>query len=162
MKSTDGCGNQESKANFRRAKVLIVEDNDDQWLLIKKAMKQILPEVINVRVSEPAQALVLLEAWQTQEWEIPKMIILDLYLPENKDGWNLLQQIKSMPSPFNRIPIVMLSSSVSQTDIRTAYEFGASSYLVKPVIFQAWLTYFQELRTYWWETVTLPPLQYRL
>ncbi len=125
-------------------------------------MKEVLPEVATVRVSVPAQALVLLEEWETQEWEIPKMILLDLYLPENKDGWDLLQQIKSLPSPFNRIPIVMLSASVSQTDIKTAYEFGVSSYLVKPVDFQDWLTYFQELRTYWWETVTLPPLQYKL
>lgn len=160
MKSNDGY--QDNKANFKRAKVLIVEDNDDQWLLIQKAMKEVLPEVATVRVSVPAQALVLLEEWETQEWEIPKMILLDLYLPENKDGWDLLQQIKSLPSPFNRIPIVMLSASVSQTDIKTAYEFGVSSYLVKPVDFQDWLTYFQELRTYWWETVTLPPLQYKL
>ena len=160
MKSNDGY--RDNKANFKRAKVLIVEDNDDQWLLIQKAMKEVLPEVATVRVSVPVQALVLLEEWETQEWEIPKMILLDLYLPENKDGWDLLQQIKSLPSPFNRIPIVMLSASVSQTDIKTAYEFGVSSYLVKPVDFQDWLTYFQELRTYWWETVTLPPLQYKL
>ncbi|CAN5380110.1 response regulator [soil metagenome] len=160
MKSTDGY--QESKANFRRAKMLVIEDNNDQWLLIQKAMQDVLPEVATVRVSEPAQAIFLLEEWQTQEWEIPKMILMDLYMPENTDGWNLLQQIKRMPSPFDRIPIVMLSASVSKSDIRTAYEFGVSSYLVKPIDFHDWIAYFQELRTYWWETVTLPPLQYRL
>ena len=160
MKNNDGY--LQNKANFRRAKLLAIEDNDDQWLLIQKALTEILPEITTVRVSTPAQALALLEEWQTQEWEIPKLILLDLYLPQNSDGWDLLQQIKKMPPPFNRIPIVMLSSSMSKTDIRTAYELGISSYLVKPVDFQEWLSYFRELRIYWWETVTLPPLQYKL
>ncbi|GAB4054337.1 response regulator [Spirosoma litoris] len=160
MKSNDDY--LQNKANFRRAKVLAIEDNDDQWLVIQKAITEILPELTTVRVSAPAQALTLLEEWQTQEWEIPKLILLDLYLPQDSDGWDLLQQIKNMPPPFNRIPIVMLSSSMSKTNIRTAYELGISSYLVKPIDFQEWLSYFRELRTYWWETVTLPPLQYKL
>ncbi|SFC87527.1 response regulator [Spirosoma endophyticum] len=160
MKSNDSY--QENKANFRQAKILVIDDNNDQWLLIQKAMQEVLPEVTVVWVSETTQALLLLEEWQTQEWEIPKMILLDLYMPENSDGWNLLQQIKRMPSPCDRIPIVMLSASINKTDIRTAYELGVSSYLIKPIDFQDWIAYFQELRTYWWETVTLPPLQYKL
>jgi CheY-like chemotaxis protein len=160
MKSNDGY--TQRKENLRRAKVLVIEDNDDQWLLIQKALKEILPEITTMRVSSPTQALVLLEEWQTQEWEIPKLILLDLYLPENRDGWDLLQQIKRMASPINQIPIVMLSASVGETDIRKAYELGVSSYLVKPVEFQDWLTCFREFRTYWWETVTLPPMQFKL
>ena len=150
-----------NKANFERAKVLVVEDNDDQWVFIQKAMQEVLPEVSTIRAASPGEALVLLKEWQDQEWEIPKLILLDLYLPADKDGWALLRQIKSMPSLFNQIPIMMLSASVSKVDITTAYELGASSYLVKPIGFSAWLTYFQELRTYWWETVTLPPLHFK-
>ena len=151
-----------NKANFERAKVLVVEDNDDQWVFIQKAMREVLPEVSTIRVASPGEALVLLKEWQDQEWEIPKLILLDLYLPTNSDGWTLLRHIKAMPTPLNQIPIMMLSASVSKVDITTAYELGASSYLVKPVGFPEWLMYFQELRTYWWETVTLPPLQYKL
>ena len=91
---------------------------------------------------------------------MPKLIILDLYLPKRADGLELLRQIKALPSPCNQLPVVMLSSSSDRTDISQSYQYGGSSYLVKPTDFEAWLTYFQELRTYWWETVTLPPLQF--
>ncbi|ADB41194.1 response regulator [Spirosoma linguale] len=150
------------KANFRQSKVLIIDDNNDQWLLMKRAFQESLPEVTPVRAATPCQAVTLLEEWQTQEWEIPKLILLDLYMPDNKDGWELLKKIKGMPAPFNRIPILMFSSSVNTTDITTAYELGVSSYLTKPVDYKSWLTYFQELRTYWWETVTLPPLYFSI
>lgn len=146
------------KVNSRQSKVLIIDDNDDQWLVMKPAFQKSMPEVTPVRAATPGQAITLLEEWKTREWEIPKLILLDLYLPDNKDGWELLKKIKAMAAPFNQIPIVMLSSSVNTTDIMMAYELGASSYLTKPVDYTSWLTYFQELRTYWWETVTLPPL----
>ena len=150
------------KANFKRAKVLIIEDNADHWTLIKKAMQQCLPEVESVRVDTPDQALVLLNNWSTQEWEIPKLILQDLYLPNSVDGWYLLERIKAMPAPCKQIPVVVLSSSNHNVDIEEAYRRGSSSYLVKPTSFAEWLTYFQELRTYWWETVTLPPTQFSL
>jgi CheY-like chemotaxis protein len=150
------------KANFKLAKILVVDDSDDHWRLIQKAIQQVLAEVTSERAASPAQALTLLEEWQYQEWEVPKQILLDLYMPEAEDGWGLLRQIKSMPAPISQVPIVMLSSSTSSADIMKAYELGVSSYLVKPNNFEDWLTYFQELRTYWWETVSLPLLQYKL
>ncbi len=148
------------KANFNRAKVLVIEDNVDHWTLMKNAMQQCLPEVTPVRVDTPDQALALLSDWRTQEWEIPKLILQDLYLPDRTDGWFLLEQIKAMPSPCNQIPVVVLSSSDNRTDIEEAYRRGSASYLVKPTNFAQWLAYFQELRVYWWETVTLPPIQF--
>ena len=148
------------KANFKRAKVLVVEDSDDHWTLIKNAMQQCLSEVTPVRVATPALAMVLLTDWSTQEWEIPKLIFQDLYLPNRTDGWQLLQQIKAMPFPCNQVPVILLSSSDARADIEEAYQRGSSSYLVKPLNFEGWLAYFQEVRSYWWETVTLPPIRF--
>lgn len=148
------------KANFTQAKVLLVEDKDDHYLLIERAMKEYLPEVSLVRVSTPVEALSLLDDWCTQEWEMPKLILQDLYLPTREDGWHLLGKIKSMPAPGNQIPVIILSSSDYREDIEEVYQRGGTSYLVKPVSFMEWQAYFQELRAYWWETVTLPPLQF--
>ena len=150
------------KANFKRAKVLVIEDSDDHWLLIERAMQECLLEVTPVRAASPQQALAFLHEWQHQEWEIPKLVIQDLYLPDRAAGWQLLRQIKQMPAPFCQVPVIMLSSSNDCNDIMEAYSLGAASYLVKPTTFAGWLTYFQELRIYWWETVSLPPLQYVL
>lgn len=150
------------KANFKRAKVLVIDDNEDHWAVIQKAMLVILPEVTPIWVNTPEQALVLLQEASYQEWDMPKLILLDLYLPERNDGWQLLKQIKAMASPLDHIPIVMLSSSEDKIDIIEAYTLGVSSYLVKPIDFEDWLTYFTEIRQYWWETVTLPLLSYKL
>ncbi|WP_223833871.1 response regulator [Spirosoma profusum] len=148
--------------NLSHAKMLVVEDNADYWLLIKKSLEQVLPEVKPVLAQTPEQALDLLNEWSLQEWELPKLILQDLYLPTREDGWQLLKKIKQLPSACSRIPVVILSSSSSRADIEEAYQFGSASYLVKPVDFPGWINFFGELRTYWWETVSLPPVHFSL
>jgi CheY-like chemotaxis protein len=155
MKSHETIG-----ANFKRAKILVIEDNEDHWTLIKNAMQHCLPEVTPVWAQTLDQAMELLNDWSIQEWELPKLILLDLYMPAREDGWHLLKQIKTMPALCSQIPIVMLSASDDPEDITDAYQHGSSSYMVKPTDFAGWLTYFQELRNYWWETVTLPPMRF--
>lgn len=149
----------DSQRNFRRSKVLIIEDNDDQWVLIERAMQQCLSEVKAQRVASVEEAIRQLEDWQHQAWELPRLILLDLYLPKNRDGLELLKQIKGLPVAVSRIPIIILSSSEAAIDISESYDFGVASYSVKPIDFIGWLAYFHELRAYWWETVTLPPTQ---
>ncbi|SFF36294.1 response regulator [Spirosoma endophyticum] len=146
------------RANFSNAKVLIIENNEDQWVLMSRAWQQRLGEVTTERVATIQQAMSLLEAWRYQEWEIPKLILLDLYLPRREDGWRFMTWIKAMPASISLVPIVMLSSSADPVDIEQSYQVGISAYVVKPVDFAGWVTYFNELRFYWWETASLPPL----
>lgn len=156
---TESADHQAAKANFKRAKVLVIEDNDDHWFLMSRAMQECLPEITAIRAATPAETQPLLMNWRTNEWEMPKLIVLDLYVPERENAWQFLQQIRSMPSPCNQVPVVLLSYSNAPADINEAYQRGVSSYLVKPTEFSGWLDYFRQLRTYWWETVTLPPMQ---
>ncbi|RYF74405.1 MAG: response regulator, partial [Cytophagaceae bacterium] len=151
--------NESIRANFKRARILVVEDNDDYWVLIQRAMLQMMPEVIPVRASSRDQAHDLLSEWSRDEWNMPKLVLLDLYLPERNQGWQVLSDIRGLTAPFNQVPVVMLSSSSVQADISEAYRRGSSSYLIKPTVFTEWLDYFKQLRTYWWETVTLPPMR---
>ena len=153
---------QRTRSNSKSIKVLVIEDSADHWLLMKKAMQQCLPEASPVYVSSSEQALTLLDEWSTQEWELPKLIFQDLYLPTREDGWKLLRQIKAMTTSCNRIPVVMLSSSDTQTDIVDAYHRGIASYLVKPVDFSGWIAYFKELRAYWLDTASLLPVHFSL
>ncbi|CAN5384659.1 response regulator [soil metagenome] len=148
--------------NTKQVKVLVIEDSADHSVLMKSALHQCIPEVNPVFVDNPGEALELLNEWSTQEWELPKLIFQDLYLPSREDGWHLLQQIKTMSPSCNRVPVVMLSSSDNRADIVDAYIRGVASYLVKPTDFADWLTYFKELRTYWIDTVTLPPVQFSI
>ncbi|MEZ0483920.1 response regulator [Fibrella aquatica] len=151
--------NETVRANFKRARILVVEDNDDYWVLIQRAMFQVLPEVMPVRAASKEEAHELLTAWSRDEWDMPKLVLLDLYLPNREHGWQVLDEIRNLMTPCNQVPVVILSSSDTQDDITEAYRRGSSSYLVKPTAFAEWLNYFKQVRTYWWETVTLPPMR---
>lgn len=161
MKS-QSVSNPALRDNFRNASLLVIEDNPDHGKLIKDSIAQCLPEVKIALVSSEAEALSFLNQCLTEEWNYPKLILLDLYLPEPQHGWHLLDQIKAMPAAMGKIPVVLLSQSSNQADIAEAYQRGCSSYLVKPRLAADWIRYFQSLRTYWWETVTLPKVDISL
>jgi CheY-like chemotaxis protein len=61
----------------------------------------------------------------------PNLVLLDLRLPK-VDGLEVLKIIKTSPH-LNHIPVVVLTTSKTETDMVSAYEFHANSYLVKPV-----------------------------
>ncbi|QJD79664.1 response regulator [Spirosoma rhododendri] len=151
---------QRSGSRLAQSKLLVIEDNNDQWALISSALSQSIPEVDCVRVSSANEAITLLDSWSTQEWELPKLILQDLYLPQREDGWHLLTAIKALPMPVNHIPVVVFSSSNHRPDIEGTYQRGAAGYVVKPFEVDEWRTYFDELRAYWWDTIALPPLQF--
>ncbi|MFD2569589.1 response regulator [Spirosoma soli] len=149
-----------SLRNFRHASLLVVEDNKDHWFLIKMALEQSLPEVEPMWAANREEALQYLNSCLLNGTDLPKLILLDLYLPKREDGWELLQEIKDQSSSFKQVPVVVLSYSNAQEDITESYFHGSTSYVTKPADAQAWMEYTQKLRTYWWETVTLPSDRY--
>jgi len=144
------------QANFKNANVLIIDDNLDHSTLMKGLMTHCLPEVKPILLNTEEEAVAYLDRCSIEEWTLPKLILLDLYLPDRQNGWRLLEQIKAMPAAMGKIPVVLLSQSTDKDDIREAYQRGCSSYLVKPCLLTDWRQQFQSLRIYWWETVTLP------
>ncbi|QHV95342.1 response regulator [Spirosoma endbachense] len=150
------------QSNFKNANVLIIDDNRDHGMIMQDTMSQCLPEILPVLVHSEEDALAYLNQCSREEWTLPKLILLDLYLPTRQNGWHLLEQIKALPAAMGKIPVVLLSQSTDKRDIREAYQRGCSSYLVKPLLSADWLQQFQALRAYWWETVTLPKIGYSL
>lgn len=144
-------------------RLLVVEDSDDQWQLTRRAFEQVLPEAQVVRAATDNEALAYLTHCLAQEeWTFPKLVLLDLYLPRRENSWRVLESIRTLPAPLNRVPVVMLSSSEEPDDIREAYQNGCTSYMVKPLAFGQWLTYFESLKSFWWDTASLPRMIYGL
>jgi two-component system response regulator len=79
----------------------------------------------------------------------PRLILLDLKLPK-VNGFEVLKAVRSEPA-MRCVPIVVLSSSGQESDIRTSYQLGANSYVQKPVDFEAYCLAVQQVRTYWLE-----------
>lgn len=86
----------------------------------------------------------------------PDLILLDLNMPK-RDGREVLRNLKSDPR-LQRIPIVVLTTSVAEADVAFCYDVGASSYITKPVTFRAWMDLVGALSKYWFEIVQLPSL----
>jgi two-component system, response regulator len=77
----------------------------------------------------------------------PKIVLLDLNLPKI-GGLEVLRQIKSNETTKS-IPVVILSSSKQDTDIKSGFMYGANSYIVKPVEFESFQKAVSELGIYW-------------
>jgi two-component system, response regulator len=77
----------------------------------------------------------------------PKVILLDLKLPKI-DGLETLKTLKS-DDRTKMIPVVMVTSSKQDSDMKTAYKYGANSYVVKPVDFNTFIEAMSHLVLYW-------------
>lgn len=77
----------------------------------------------------------------------PKMVLLDLKLPRVQ-GLELLREIKERPST-REIPVVVLTSSNLDVDVKRAYQLGANSYIVKPVDFVRFSKAVADAGAYW-------------
>ena len=144
------------RGNFRNARLLIVEDNADHSLIIQDALRRSVPEVKTILVATEEEALSYLNRCRTEESGIPKLVLLDLYLPDRQNGWRVLDSVRSLPAAMGKIPVVLFSHSNDRDDISESYRRGCSSYIAKPSLSTEWQDYFQVMRSYWWETVTLP------
>ncbi|GAB3765824.1 response regulator [Spirosoma pomorum] len=143
------------KKQGKRQNILVVEDNADQWFIIQWALKERFPEVEPVWFSNASQVLMYLECCLENTTQLPKLILLDLYLPNRENGWRLLEAIK-LHHVYREIPAIMLSRSGDPEDIRESYMLRINSYIVKPDNYEKWLDCFTAFRHYWWEAATLP------
>jgi two-component system, response regulator len=137
--------------NNQEVEILIVEDNpNDAELTLRALRKQNLANNV-VHLPDGAEAMDFLFAKGTysdrQVNNLPKVILLDLKMPK-VDGLELLEKIKSEPLT-KAIPVVILTSSAEDPDIKRAYELGANSYIVKPVEFNKFSKTVADLGLYW-------------
>jgi two-component system, response regulator len=131
--------------------ILFVEDSaDDAELAIRALRKGNLVNHI-VHVSDGEQALDFLFA--TGEYAVrdatrmPKVVFLDLKMPK-VSGLEVLEKIKSHPATKST-PVVILTSSAEDPDIKKCYALGANSYIVKPIDFEKFSKTVREIGLYW-------------
>ena len=106
----------------KRRKVLIIDDD----LLVRRSVAVYL-EDSGFDVFEAADATQLYPA--IQEFE-PEIVITDLRMP-GADGLQVLQQIKQT-HPL--LPVILISGAGSLGDVVRALRYGASDYLIKPIL----------------------------
>lgn len=132
--------------------ILLVEDNPADALLVALALEENSRRLC--RVEDGAEALdFLYKRGRYSKAQKPAIVFLDLNLPK-VSGSEVLKTIKS-DTNLAAIPIIVLSSSKSPTDISNSYKQGANSYIVKPVDVDETFRAIQVCREYWLNIVSL-------
>jgi two-component system response regulator len=137
--------------NYDPVDILIVEDNpNDAELTIRALKKYNLAN--DLFVAEDGQValdfLFCKGQFASRNPSKPlKVIFLDLKLPKIS-GLDVLKEIKSNPQT-KKLPIVIITSSKEDPDIKAAYDYGANSYVVKPVDFNDFIEAIKKTGLFW-------------
>lgn len=131
--------------------ILLVEDNaSDAEMTISALKKNNLANKL-LHVKDGAEALDFIFAEgkyaDRQIEHTPRVILLDLKMPK-VNGLEVLQKIRG-DERTKRIPVVILTSSKEDPDIKKCYELGANSYVPKPVEFDDFQKAISDLGMYW-------------
>jgi two-component system response regulator len=140
--------------------ILLVEDNPQDAELTVRALKKKNLANRMVVAEDGAEALDFVfgrgkHAAQAGR-AAPQVILLDLKLPK-VDGLEVLKTLKQ-DERTRLIPVVVVTSSREDPDIKTAYALGANSYVVKPVDFDTFAEAVSNVGLYWL-VVNQPPRQ---
>jgi two-component system response regulator len=138
--------------NHNLVDILLVEDNADDAELTIHALKKHHMGNNLFHVSDGEEALDFIFATgkfkgQREIENSPKLILLDIKMPK-VDGIEVLEKIKS-DERTKQTPVVMLTSSKEDPDIKRCYTLGANSYIVKPVNFESFAQAIMNLGFYW-------------
>src|SRR5688500_14545735 len=133
--------------------LLIVDDDEDQRFLFKKAFEGLSIEYRVQLASDGEEAIAYLKGQgkyhDRKQYEFPSYILTDLKMSPG-DGFHILEFLKETPA-LSVIPVVMLSTSTDADDIRQAYLLGASSYFVKPASVPEIRALLKKIHDYWSE-----------
>lgn len=135
---------------FKLRKILLVEDNfNDIELALEALAEENLGNRVDV-VNDGVEALEYLRCegkFANREKEFPAVILLDIKMPR-MDGMEVLRELKGDPE-MKIIPVVMLTSSREEPDLKKCYELGTNAYIVKPVSFKDFFEVVKHLGVFW-------------
>lgn len=147
-----------TKVNGNPIVILMADDDADDRMLTRDALEEsrVLNELRFVEDGEELMEYLTRKGKYANAADSPRpgLILLDLNMPK-KDGREALKEIKSDPN-LRRIPVVIMTTSKAEEDIFRSYDFGASSFITKPVTFDRLVELMRTLGEYWVEFVELP------
>lgn len=131
------------------ARILLVEDDPHDVELIQLAFDSynFINQMDVVEDGEQAIHYLFGQDGQPPKYALPRVVLLDLKLPKVK-GIKVLEAIRSHPRTHN-LPVVIMTSSQEDRDLKACYELGANSYIVKPLDFAQFIDVSRQVGLYW-------------
>jgi len=142
----------------RQLTILIAEDDPDDRILVKDALKECGFNKNVQFVNDGEETIDYLrrrkQYGELKQEKLPKLILLDLRMPK-KDGLDVLHELKTDPQ-LRLIPTIVLTTSKSEEDIMRSYQLGVNSFITKPVTFEALVHAMKIILNYWTGIAHLP------
>lgn len=142
----------------RTAAILLVEDDANDALLVRKAAQKTLVGIPVLVVGNGQEAVQYLQGTgvyaDRTKYPFPDIVLLDLKMPV-MNGFEVLRWVRSQPK-LRRLPVIILTGSVHEGDTKAAYEEGANSYLIKPGNFNELVETLRNLGDFWLAGTRLP------
>jgi CheY-like chemotaxis protein len=143
--------------------IMLIEDEYTDSVLIRRAFEKAGVQNPIQYVNNGDDALARLEGignYQDRtQYPLPAFILLDLKLP-GMHGLNILRWIRSRKE-LRLIPVVVLTNSADAVDVKSAYEAGANSYMLKPADRNEIDRVIEIIQHYWLQHNLAPPLVVR-
>jgi CheY-like chemotaxis protein len=142
-----------------RTTVLHVEDDPNDRLFVERAFKKAGVAVELRAVASGEEAVSYLSAKgafaDRKSYPAPAFVLLDLKL-KGMSGFDILDWLRKQPGDSKLLPIAVLTSSREGSDVRRAYEAGATTYFVKPSDTEDLHALVKSLADYWFVHAKLP------
>jgi len=135
--------------------VLVIEDNPGDVRLLEEAFRELKADIRMLVAKDGAEAVEMISAARSdQDRCLPDLILLDLNLPK-LSGHDVLARIKDNPVT-RRIPVIILTSSRAELDVKRAYDGHANAYLRKPSTLDGLIAAAEQIKHFWMDLATLP------
>jgi len=140
-------------AQYDSVDILLVEDNQSDAELTVSALRNVNLANNLVHLNNGEEALDFIFArgkysgGEADLFRIPKVVLLDLKMPKI-NGIEVLKKIRGNEKT-KKIPVIILTSSREDPDIKACYPLGVNSYIVKPVEFENFVKAVSDLGLYW-------------
>jgi CheY-like chemotaxis protein len=140
---------------MKSIRILLVEDNEGDIVLTKEAFEEskLTNKLVVARNGKEALDF-LLKKNGYENAEQPDLILLDINMPI-KNGHQVLQEIKA-DDVLRHIPVIVLTTSSSTTDVNKAYQNHANCYIKKPVDMDEFMQAITRIEQFWFDIVSLP------
>ena len=123
--------------------ILLLEDDDVDAKILERTFQNLnIPNSI-IRAKNGVEGLEILSECD----ELPFLIFLDLNMPK-MNGLEFLKKVKEDPS-IKTIPIIVLTTSDNENDVKTSFERGANGFMIKSSDFNEFMQTVKKIEDYW-------------
>jgi CheY-like chemotaxis protein len=135
--------------------ILLVEDNEGDILLTMDAFEESSLQTNIVVLKNGKEAIDYFSNKDPKESFVkPDLVLLDINIPIF-NGHDVLSYIKES-ALYKDTPVIILSTSSNETDIRKAYLNYANCYIIKPIEFEDFLSTISKIEDFWLSLCILP------